>query len=216
MKTPIKIFICCALSSYVGFQYGQHYRVESIKPAIVDETSTINRGLVANVNQELNATHPRETKNSEHHSASNTEIQKLREEITTLKNLLAVEQTENRSANDWETIKSVNGNLAELEKIYEAEFNQEETNMVWASDNEQAISLLFQNEKELEGLALKGVICKSTRCQVSVATNGIESLGDITQRVMSTFNKNLNGAKIKSIPSISKNTATFYVNLDNR
>ncbi len=95
-------------------------------------------------------------------------------------------------------------------------FVQEERDYAWAEKEENMLSALFFENPHLEGLALHGVECKATQCELQIAVNNLEQANDTTSRLLEALASEQQFRQLVSSPDIQNGITTFYLSRDTK
>jgi hypothetical protein len=111
-------------------------------------------------------------------------------------------------------IKNALQNGAHPTELMRARFEQEAVDDQWAPKQEQKILELFSSSDDLRGTAVKSTKCRTTQCEISLATNSQEQSFQQFEKANKAFQNRSPGNFVTFVTNMETNTTTLYISTE--
>lgn len=93
----------------------------------------------------------------------------------------------------------------------QSRFENESPDTEWAGQQEIALVNLFSSSKDFSGIALKGIQCRTTQCQVQLSTENITQANTLVELASANLLAGNLPATVIAAPDLNTNTLTLYI-----
>lgn len=111
-------------------------------------------------------------------------------------------------------VKNALQNGAQPAALMRARYEQEAVDNQWAPRQEQKILDLFSSHEDLRGTAVKSAKCRTTQCEISLATNSPEQSFQQFEKANKAFQSQSPGNFVTFATNMETNTATIYLSTE--